>query len=66
MAERLEDQELKDFYKRLWTSEAKHGNIFVKMALNYFDEDAIYQRLNELNELEESVLDSLPIKPALH
>src|SRR5438045_2694917 len=31
--EALEDDELKKFYKTLWTSEAKHGNIFVKMAL---------------------------------
>ena len=30
--EALEDVELKKFYKILWTSEAKHGNIFVKMA----------------------------------
>lgn len=25
----------------LWTSEAKHGNIYVKMALNYFDEKGV-------------------------
>ena len=62
----LEDEVLKKFYKRLWTSEAKHGNIFVKMALNYFNQDEIYVRLNELNENEADVLNSLPIKAALH
>src|SRR4051812_36808544 len=31
------DAELKEFYHMLWSSEAKHGNIFIKMALNYFD-----------------------------
>lgn len=62
----LEDEVLKKFYKRLWTSEAKHGNIFVKMALNYFNQDEIYVRLNELNEIEADVLNSLPIKAALH
>src|SRR5438552_13675589 len=35
------DSELKEFYHHLWTSEAKHGNIFVKMALNYFDEQNV-------------------------
>ena len=64
--ENLEDPELKKFYHQLWASEAKHGNIFVKMALNYFDEDIVYKRLNELNEIEGEVLKSLPLKAALH
>jgi tRNA-(ms[2]io[6]A)-hydroxylase len=62
----LEDPELKDFYRRLWTSEAKHGNIFVKMALNYFPEKEVYKRLEELNNMEGEVLNTLPLKPALH
>lgn len=64
--ENAADQELKKFYHQLWASEAKHGNIFVKMALNYFDKKSVYNRLNELNEVEAQVLQSLPIKPALH
>ncbi|MDN5204911.1 tRNA-(ms[2]io[6]A)-hydroxylase [Fulvivirgaceae bacterium BMA10] len=66
VADALEEGELKKFYKMLWTSEAKHGNIFVKMALNYFDKDEVYNRLEELNNLEGEVLKSLPLKPALH
>ena len=66
VAEALEEGPVKEFYKRLWTSEAKHGNIFVKMALNYFDEEAIYKRLKELNKVESEVMQNLPIKPALH
>ena len=66
VAQALEDEALKQFYKRLWTSEARHGNIFVTMALNYFSKDEIYVRLNELNEIEADVLISLPIKAALH
>lgn len=62
----LEDPELKLFYRDLWTSEAKHGNIFVKFALLYFPEEQVYTRLNELNELEGEILQSLPLKPALH
>ncbi len=64
--ENLEEGDLKKFYHNLWASEAKHGNIFVKMALNYFDEKSVYDRLNELNIIESKVLAKQPIKAALH
>ena len=60
------DAELKEFYHGLWTSEAKHGNIFVKMALRYFPEEEVYRRLNELNEAEGKIIQNLPLRPALH
>jgi tRNA 2-(methylsulfanyl)-N6-isopentenyladenosine37 hydroxylase len=60
------DAELKDFYHGLWTSEAKHGNIFVKMALVYFEEQQVYARLEELNQAEGKIVDGLPIRAALH
>ena len=64
--EALEDPELKALYKRLWTSEARHGEIFVRMTLNYFDEESVYSRLREMTSYEAEVLSQLPIKPALH
>jgi tRNA-(ms[2]io[6]A)-hydroxylase len=64
--EALDPGSLKQFYHRLWASEAKHGHIFVKMALNYFDQNDVYRRLDEWMEIEGKVLASLPIKPALH
>lgn len=64
--ESLEDRQLKEFYRQLWASEAKHGNIFVYMALNYFERNIVYSRLEELNQVEAGVLQSLPIRPALH
>lgn len=66
VCEAQEDPELKAFYRELWTSEAKHGNIFVEMALEYFPEDQVYARLDEWNEIEAEVLAGLPIRPALH
>src|SRR4051812_12514270 len=53
-----DDPELKDFYHELWTSEAKHGNIFVKMALRYFPEKDVYARLEELNQAEGKIVSS--------
>lgn len=66
VAENIQDEYLAKFYKRLWTSEAKHGHIFVKWALNYFDEKKIYDRLEFLMEEETRILKNLPIKAALH
>ena len=60
------DPELKGFYHELWVSEAKHGNIFVKMALNYFPEAKVYERLEELNRAEGEIISQLPLRPALH
>ena len=64
--ENLEDPELKRFYKMLWTSEARHGNIFTKMALQYFDEDMVYDRLQYLTDKEAEILNNLEIRAALH
>lgn len=66
VSQTLEDEDLKKFYKMLWTSEAKHGHIFVKMALNYFDEDQVYNRLDWWMEREAEVIESLEIRSALH
>lgn len=66
VAEAQEDNELKDFYKKLWTSEAKHGNIFVKLALHYFKEEEVYTKLHEMMEFEGEVVKRLTIRPALH
>lgn len=61
-----DDAELQEFYRELWTSEAKHGNIFVKMALVYFPEDKVYRRLSELNAAEGRIVAGLPLRAALH
>ena len=66
ISEALEDEGLKRFYKILWTSEAKHGNIFVELALKYFDKDTVYKRLHEMMEFEGQIVAHLPIRPALH
>lgn len=64
--EALPEGGLKEFYRQLWASEAKHGEVFVKMALNYFDEQDVYKRLEEMKIKEAQVLNALPIQAALH
>ena len=60
------DEQLKSFYHELWVSEAKHGHIFVKMALEYFERDHVYKRLGFLNKEEGSIVAGLKFRPALH
>ncbi len=66
IAEALSDKEMADFYKMLWISEAKHGHIYVKMALNYFDEKDVYDRLKWWVDKEAEIIECLEIRPALH
>ena len=66
VADSLTDEELAKFYKMLWASEAKHGHIYVKMALNYFDSEEVYSRLAWWTEREAEILDNLDIRAALH
>ncbi len=66
VSEAQEDPALFRFYKNLWTSEAKHGHLFVKMALHYFDQDRVYDRLDWWLDREAEIVDHLTIRPALH
>lgn len=66
VSEAQEEPALFRFYKDLWTSEAKHGHIFVKMALHYFEKDQVYDRLEWWLDREAKIIEALPIRPALH
>ncbi|HBF19925.1 MAG TPA: tRNA-(ms[2]io[6]A)-hydroxylase [Cryomorphaceae bacterium] len=62
----IQDEELASFYRMIYTSEAKHGNSFAKMAALYFPEEEVVERWNELEAIEGAILESLPLKAALH
>lgn len=64
--ENLIDESMKKFYKMLWTSEAKHGHIYIKMALQYFPADQVYSRLEYWIDEESRVVENLKIRAALH
>ncbi len=66
ISEAATDPEIKAFYKKLWTSEAKHGHIYVKFALQYWPEAEVYERLHILNKAEGEICAALPWRPALH
>lgn len=66
VADNLSDENLSKFYKMLWASEARHGEIYVKMALNYFDETTVYDRLSWWVDREAEILNNLEVRAALH
>ena len=66
IAEALEDPRLKDFYRDLWATEARHGDVFKKMALNYFDEAEIDSRNQEIIDAEAKIIANLEWRPSLH
>ena len=66
IAEALEDPKLKEFYRDLWATEARHGDVFKKMALNYFDEAEIESRSQEIIEAEGKIIAGLEWRPSLH
>jgi len=66
IAEALEDEQLKEFYRDLWATEARHGDVFKKMALNYFNETEIESRNEEIIQAEAKIIADLEWQPSLH
>ena len=66
ISDNIKDPEMSKFYHMIYVSEAKHGNVFVDMALNYFDETEVFERWEEFSEAEALILKELPLRPALH
>lgn len=66
ISEALSDEDLKTFYRDLWACEARHGDVFMKMALNYFSADEINRRMDEIVQAEAEIIANLKWRPSLH
>lgn len=66
VGEALEDPELKRFYMAIGKSEARHADMFVKLAEVYFPSEVVAARLDELLDIEARIIANLPFRPALH
>jgi tRNA-(ms[2]io[6]A)-hydroxylase len=64
--EALNPGKLKEFYKVLWITEARHGEVFINFALEYFEEDQVYDRLDYFNDEEGKIVQKMPIRPMIH
>ena len=67
LAEALQDESLRSFYDLLWKSEHKHGNQFMRLLLLEVDDSAELQgRAQAIAEVEADLINSLPLRAALH
>lgn len=66
VASHLADEKLKAFYTALANSEQGHHRLFLQLALQYFSEESVYQRLAEWIAIEESVIKNIPVRSRLH
>lgn len=66
VAEKLQDEKLKQFYSRLARAEGHHQTLFYDLALEFFPESVVNERWNALRELEAKAITSVPYRHALH
>ena len=66
VAEALPQGSMKDFYRDIASSEARHRGLFLRLARVYFPENEITSRLNELLDVEARIIAELPLRPAVH
>jgi len=66
VGEALEPGPLKQFYQAIAASEAKHKDLFIHLAYEYFDSVVVEKRLDELLDFEAELVAKLPIRAALH
>lgn len=66
IAENHHEAEMEDFYTMLYKSEDRHGNVFVEMALLYYPKEEVFERLEQLVQLEGEICKQLEITGVLH
>ncbi len=66
VGEALTDGKIKDFYQRLAAAEYRHYELFISLAYHYYSEQEIQERLEQLLMAEAEIIQSCPIKPAVH
>jgi tRNA-(ms[2]io[6]A)-hydroxylase len=66
LRDRLPDRQLAAFYDQLFESEARHHATYVRLARSYADEDAVRRRLEELADVEASIIAPGEELPRMH
>lgn len=66
VAEALPPGEMKSFYEAITRSEERHNTLFLDLAREYFPDNEVQSRLEELLEFEADLVSRLPIRARLH
>jgi len=66
LAENVEDENLRKFYKDLADTEAGHYVTFTNIARKYFDKETVKARLDEMTDFEANIISNLTNEPTMH
>jgi tRNA-(ms[2]io[6]A)-hydroxylase len=66
LSEHAADDDLREFYRSLLASEARHRNTFLNLARLYFRADEVSARLEALEQFEANLVSSLSSEPFMH
>ena len=66
LADHVADQELRDFYRGLFESEARHHSTYVRLACDFAAEDAVRERLHWLAAAEAAIIATGDPLPRMH
>ena len=61
-----EDKSFKSLYESLLESEARHFGVYWKLAQTKFSKNQTFKRLEELSEIESSILAETFVLPRVH
>ena len=66
LADHVADQELRDFYRGLFESEARHHSTYVRLACDFAADDAVRERLHWLAAAEAAIIATGDPLPRMH
>jgi tRNA-(ms[2]io[6]A)-hydroxylase len=66
LSKHVPDAELRAFYESLLASEAGHYRMFYDIACNYYPEEEVRERLDELSDREAAIVLNLASQPTMH
>lgn len=66
VGEHQSDPKLALFYQKLSKSEENHADLFLNLALKYFDEEQVMRHLHRWLDMEAQAMLDVPIRAALH
>ncbi|NBW97030.1 MAG: tRNA-(ms[2]io[6]A)-hydroxylase [Planctomycetia bacterium] len=66
LAEHVDDMELRDFYRSLFESEARHHSTYVRLACDFQPEETVRGRLHELSAREAEIIEIGDPVPRMH
>jgi tRNA-(ms[2]io[6]A)-hydroxylase len=66
LGEHVADLELRDFYRGLFESEARHHSTYVRLAADFAPEEVVRERLKELAAAEAAIIEQGDPLPRMH